>query len=285
MSKRRDGVYVKNLDALHSLMPHIKPSRADSDVYMNIKIPCDNLVKYFNKLKKEEKYANLTYFHLFCTAIGKMIYNRPLLNRFIINKKYYDRKKVNVSFVAKRELNDHSEESFTVVDIEKTDNIFTIADKITNNVKTLRENKEHSVDKLMNFIGKSPKWLKSLLVGIVKFADNHDLLPDSLTKDLLYYSTVIVSNLGSIGSDAAIYHNITNFGTNSMMLMIGKVKEDLVIVNGKAIVQYICEFGINLDERIADGFYMIKSLKLFEYILNNPHLLEDDASEPVTMQE
>ena len=39
----------------------------------------------------------------------------------------------------------------------------------------------------------------------------------------------------------------------------------------------MCEFGANIDERIADGFYFVKSLKLFEYILQNPKLLEDNC--------
>ena len=43
--------------------------------------------------------------------------------------------------------------------------------------------------------------------------------------------------------------------------------------------------GINFDERVADGFYLIKSYKLLEYILQNPELLETKASEKIKIPE
>ena len=38
---------------------------------------------------------------------------------------------------------------------------------------------------------------------------------------------------------------------------------------------------MNVDERIADGVYFAKSIKLFEYILQNPELLETKACEKI----
>ena len=38
----------------------------------------------------------------------------------------------------------------------------------------------------------------------------------------------------------------------------------------------MCEFGITLDERIADGVYFAKCINLMQYIFDNPSLLEDD---------
>ena len=40
----------------------------------------------------------------------------------------------------------------------------------------------------------------------------------------------------------------------------------------------------NIDERIADGFYMIKSFKILEYIINNPKLLEDRADAKIDIK-
>ena len=46
-------------------------------------------------------------------------------------------------------------------------------------------------------------------------------------------------------------------------------------------IRKIVEFGVNIDERIADGYYFTKSIKLLEYILNNPKLLEDNINEKI----
>lgn len=277
MKDRKDGTRVRDLDGMHGLMVYVKPKRADSDVFINTKIDVTNLIKYIEEMKKNEKYKHITYFHAFCMAAGLLIYNRPLMNRFIINKNYYDRKKVTISFVAKREFTDDSEENFSVIEINKSDNIFTISDKISNQVKNVRTNNMNSADKFMDTLGKLPGWIRKIIVFFLKFADNHDLVPSSLTNDSIYHSSLLVSNLGSIGCNS-IYHNLTDFGTNSILMTIGKIEDEPVVINGQVKVRKVCDFGVNIDERIADGFYFVKSLQLYEYILNNPELLEKKAA-------
>ena len=94
-----------------------------------------------------------------------------------------------------------------------------------------------------------------------------------------------MSNIGSIGSKEAIYHNITDFGTNSILVTMGKIyKKEIINEDGKKEIRDFCNFGITLDERIADGFYMIKSIQLLEYILDNPKLLEDDCNAKVEIK-
>lgn len=68
---------------------------------------------------------------------------------------------------------------------------------------------------------------------------------------------------------------MTIFGTNSIVVTIGEIKEEAMVVAGRVVSRYMCEFGVTLDERIADGVYYAKCINLLEYILNNPELLED----------
>lgn len=269
---RRDGKRVKKLDGVHSIIPFMKPRRSNSDVYINYSFDVSNIVKYIDDIKSNN--PNMTYFHIFLAAIAKLIYERPLLNRFIINKKYYDRNEVSLSFVAKEELNDESSESLSVIEIAKSDNLINISEKIFNVVHRIRnESHINDTDKFVCKIGKFPKFMKSVVWKVVTFLDNHDMLPKSLTKNSIYHSSVILSNLGSIGCDA-IYHNLTDFGTNSILITIGEIKKELVVLGDTLEPKYTCNFGINIDERIADGYYFVKSLKKLQEILNNPSELE-----------
>ena len=273
---RRDGIKVKNLDGMHNLMIEIMPKRCDADVYISQKIDVTNLVDYVEKLKKKEEYKNLTYFHTFCIAIGKLIYNRPLLNRFIINKTFYDRKYISLGFVAKKEFTDHSEEVFTTIIIDKKDNLKTISDKTSKKVTNLRNNKTNNTDDFVNKLGHMPKFIRFIAMKIFKFMDNHDLLPKSLTDNLIYYQTALLSNLGSINCDS-IYHHLTDFGTNEALITFGKIKDEPRVINGKVEIRKVLDVGITIDERIADGFYFAKSLKLLEYFFENPKVLEENA--------
>lgn len=267
---RRDGKRVKDIDAMHVLMPYIKPNRCDSDVFINQKLDVTKLVKYYEEMKLKDN--DLTYFHLFITLIAKTIYNRPLLNRFIVNKKYYDRNDVLIAFTAKVNYEDTSKEILKVIKIDPEDNLFSIKEKTLKAVSDVRNAKEEGTNSIMNIIGKLPSFLISLVVKVVKFIDRHDLLPKSLINDNLYYSTCIVSNLGSIKS-SAIYHNLTDFGTSSILATFGEIKEE----NGRKYA----EAGINIDERIADGVYFVKSVKLMQDILNNPKCLEGNVNDKI----
>ena len=286
---RKDAKKVRNLDGLHNVMIDIKPERCDSDVYMNKEIDVTKLIKYVEKYKKEHPDDKITYFHAFAMAFAKTIYNKPLLNRFVANRTFYDRNDVIIAFVAKIAFEEDSEEVMINIKLDKDDNIFTLRDKITKRVAKIRNSKKgekkENTNNIVDVVGKLPKLIRMIVTGALKFLDKHGWLPESITKDNLYYSSVILSNLGNfkIGS---IYHNIVNFGTSSIIATMGMIHKSKVIdKDGKEKIIDVCDFGVNMDERIADGYYFAKSIKVLEYILDNPELLEDRADARIEIDE
>ena len=139
---RKDAKKVRNLDGLHNVMIDIKPERCDSDVYMNKEIDVTKLIKYVEKYKKEHPDDKITYFHAFAMAFAKTIYNKPLLNRFVANRTFYDRNDVIIAFVAKIAFEEDSEEVMINIKVDKDDNIFTLRDKITKRVAKIRNSKK-----------------------------------------------------------------------------------------------------------------------------------------------
>lgn len=278
MKNRRDGKRIKNMSGSGILMPYILPKRGDSEVYINYKLDVTNLIKYVEEKKSKNPEEKLTYFHVFVTAIGKIIYNRPYLNRFVVNKAYYERNNVSISFVAKSEFNDKSEELMSTIIIDEDDTLDTVRKKVLQKVTKVRSKSNNSTNDAIDLIGKFPKFIRDIALKIFFWMDKHDLLPLSMCEDNIYYSTVLVSNLGSIDC-GAIYHHLTEFGTNSIVITIGDIhKEKIINKDDSEDIKDIVEFGICLDERIADGFYFIKSIKLLEDIFNNPEKLEENAN-------
>ena len=274
---RRDAKKIK-MPAMMRLLTYLT-DRQDADVYINRKLDVTELIKYMKD--KKAKNSDITYFHAFSMAIAKVIYNRPKLNRYIINHKCFERHDVIMTFTAKVNFSDDAKEVMSLIKVEKDDNIDKLSDKIKDKVNSFRKKKEqNSTDDSLDALNKLPGWmLKFFVAPIVKFMDRHDLLPKSLNNDLIYNSTVILSNLGSIKC-GAIYHHLTNFGTNGILITIGDIhKEQVVMPNGKVEIRDIVEFGINLDERIADGVYFSKAVNLLDYILRNPKTLEEKANE------
>lgn len=280
---RKNAKRVDNISGLSQILIDLKPDRCVSDVYINQKMDVTELCKYVDKLKK--KGEHITIFHAFMTAIGLVYYNRPYLNRFIANRHIYEHNDIVISFVAKIAFDDNAEEMMILVKIDENDNIHTISKKILDKVDSIRNKKEDKkgANNAIDFLGKLPNIIRIPIVGIFKWCDKMGFLPSSLIEDNLYYSSLIVSNLGSIHC-GAIYHNITNFGNASGLATMGEIKDEEVIINGKKEIRKICEFGINLDERIADGYYFAKSVQLLQYIFDNPKLLEENANTKIEIK-
>ena len=273
--KRKDAKKVKDIDGLHNILIDLKPRRCDSDVYINQKIDMTNLIKFIEKKKKENNEYKITYFHAIAMAFAKVFYNKKLLNRFICDRTTYERKDVVIAFVAKIAFDDKSDEVMINIKVDKDDNIYDISRKISK-----KENTNSAVD----FVGSLPKFIRVPVVGMFKYLDKKGMLPESFTKDNLYYSSIILSNLGNL-KIGSIYHNLANFGTSSFLATIGVIHKDKIIDNdGIEKIVDICDFGINCDERVADGYYFAKAIKMFEYIIENPKLLEDKACEKIEVK-
>lgn len=284
MSKDRR---IKNLTGMGQILIDLKPNRCDSDVYINEKVDVTNLVKYIEK--KKAKGEEITYFHAFVTALAKTIYNREKLNYYVRNRHLYEHNEIVISFVAKVSFEDYSEEVMILIPIDENDTINTISKKIKTKLNNFRNKKETTkkvgANNAIDILGKLPNILRVPIVGIFKWCDRKGILPKSLIEDNLYYSTIIVSNLGSI-SCGAIYHNITDFGTCSGLMTIGEIKdEEIINEKGKKEIRKLCEFGVNLDERIGDGYYFVKSLKLLEHIIDNPSMLDEKCSKKIDIDE
>lgn len=274
---RRDGVKLK-LGGFEKIWNSLKSKRSENEVHILKEIDVTELKKYYDDKKKDNE--KLTYFHLFATAVSKIVFNKPLLNRFIINGNKYVRNDLTLSFVAKTEFTDDANELFTVLRVDEGDTVWSISKKIIGDVKKIRNNEGSATDDFIDRFKYFPKFIIKFIVIILKFLDNHDMLPKSLMAGSIYHSTILLSNLGSIHC-GGIYHNLTNFGTNSVVVTIGEIKENVKVVDGKIDKRYMCQFGITLDERIADGVYFAKCVNLLEYILNNPSLLEDRVDDKI----
>ena len=274
---RRDATRVRDIHGMQNILIDFKPGRCDSAVYMNHKIDMTNFVKFMNKKKKE--IDGLTYYHGIVDVIAKTIYSRPFMNRFIAGRTMYMHKDVSLASSIKVEFEDSAVEALMVIKVDPEDTLLDISRKTKEKVDKIRAAKAAGSDNAngaADTLGKMPKFIRIPVVGFLKLLDKHGWLPKSLMDDNLYYSSAILSNLGTF-KVGAIYHNLTNFGTASSLITFGEIKEE----NGR----WYMEMGATIDERIADGFYFCKALKLIEYIFETPELMLEPAGEKVKYPE
>ena len=271
--KRKDATLIKEVDSFHSIVPYVMPKRTEAEVSFTDVFDVTALKKYMDKRNKK-KDVNIKIFHAICTAVAKVIYLRPKLNIFIAGKKFWQRNDITLSFVVKQKFEDEAEEALMFLKVQEDMNIDKISDIILGKVERVRKDGTNSLDKTMDFVGKLPRPILNVLFFVIRRLEYHGIMPRALQKGDPNYSTCLLSNLGSIGCDSCNHH-LNDYGTNSFMMTIGEMKQD------EATGKWKIQITVNLDERIADGFYFAKSLKLMRFLLSNPKYLEEKISDPV----
>lgn len=103
---------------------------------------------------------------------------------------------------------------------------------------------------------------------------NADAWPEKQNANDPYYNSVILTNLGSIKLHAG-YHHLTNRGTTSVFCIVGERKlRPFYDGQGNMTMRDSVDIGLTVDERIADGYYYSKTVRLFRKLPENPELLE-----------
>jgi hypothetical protein len=280
---RFDGYWLRDeAPALGQFMAYLMPNRADNEAHINVDIDCRPLDAFLarkNEGRTEDKY---TYFHLFLAATVKCFVLRPRMNRFISGNRLYMRDHISVSFVVKKRFEDKAEEGLAYKRYGENDTIDTLHESIMEEIHQCRREDvlDNSTD-MMTKLLKLPRWMLRILVNILFTLDRNGKVPYDLIKADPNYSSIFMTNLGSIGMDSG-YHHLNNWGTNSFFVMIGKKHlapewhED-----GSCTVRPVISLGFTLDERIGDGYYYAGTVRLLHKLLENPELLELPFSTPV----
>jgi len=278
---RRDGYKVK-VPGLQTVMACLMPNRTDCECFLNEKLDVTELLRYLEEKNRTNPEIRMTVFHCIVMALAKMVRERPLMNRFIQGGSIYQRYEISFAFVARRRFTDHSEEALMFMVPKDTDTVDDIARQIVGEVHEARKS-EHAtggVDELLDRFAAMPKPLMMFLIWIIRCLDFWGINPEFITEGDPNYSSIFLSNLGSIRCPA-VYHHLNNYGTNSLMVTIGTIhKEKVLMEDGREEIRDIVEFGATIDERIGDGFYFARSLKLLKYLFANPALLDEPLSSP-----
>ena len=282
-NKRRDGKRVIWPDGYHNILPYIMPKRTEAEISMTEQFDVTDLVKYMAE-RNEKEGTNLKIFHAICTAVARPVYHRPKLNYFISGRTYYERPDITLSFVVKQKFEDEAEETLMFLKVDPDMNFDSISKLIIGDVTKVRKEKSNDLDKLMNFVGSLPRPILEAFFGTLKVLEYHGIMPKSLTAGDPNYSSVLLSNLGSIKSDSC-YHHLSNYGTCSVMITIGVLhKEQKLMDDGTWQERDVINCTFTIDERLADGFYFAKSLRIAKYMLEHPEVMNEPIKKPVPVE-
>ena len=276
LGDRRDGRLVRKTDALHFVVPMLFPNRCDNEANIKLRIDLTRTNIFIDEKNAQNPEYKYKLFQIIVAAIAKTFVLRPRLNRFIKNGSTYERNKITESFVVKKEFSDNGGEALAVIEISPDDTLNTIRGKIYKEITAGRDKNKSdtSMSSMETFMRITPVPIAKAFANFVSFLDRYGKVFPAFIASDPYYTSVILSNLGSIGMKAG-YHHLANWGTNSLFVAIGEIKKRPYFdEDGNATMKESVVISITVDERIADGYYYSKSVRLLKGLIENPRFLE-----------
>ena len=282
---RVDAVRVRDLDGLHLIIPGMRPNRTDNEAFIRELIDTTAIDAYVARRNAENPQYKYTMFHVILAALGRAVDMRPRMNRFIMGGKFYDRNDITFSMIAKKAFSDNGAEGIAILKYDpesEKGSVDEMHDKLCAFTYELRNHdRTDSTTDSINIITKMPSGMTYFFMRLLNWLDKKGHMPWVLAKDDPYNSTVFISNLGSIKLNAG-YHHLANWGSNSVFVVVGERKMfPFYDGEGKQTVHPGMEIGLTIDERIADGYYYSKTIKLLVKLLNEPELLERPLNEEI----
>lgn len=281
---RKDAYLVRKLDSMHYIMPYNLPSRTANEAVLNETVDLTAVKAYVEKKNTADIEFKYTFFHVIAAAIAKTIVLRPKLNYFYSGNRLWEKKEISLSFVVKKKFTDDGGEALATVvcpkeGVNPLEHVYQEVKRIVYHVRT--QDKNNEIGDIMDIFFKMPHWMISLVFKILRRMEFHGHYPTALMNGDPYYSSCFISNLGSIKMHAQ-YHHLAEWGTNSLFCIIGEKKPTpFYSYDGSFEIKDALELGITVDERIADGVYFAKSIKILQKLLANPELLELPVETPV----
>ena len=282
MGDRFDATYLKDVDSMHFIMPFMYPDRCDNQAFFTFKIDLTNLNAYLAKKNADNPEYKYNMFQCVVAAALKTIFLRSKLSIFIHNRKMYRRNEVSAAFTVKQEFADNGGEVLAFLHAKPEWTIDDVHNEIHRQLLKLKtkgyaDESTSIIDKL----NKAPKWITRPLIGGICRLEKIGLIPPAMVETDPYHSSIVLANLGSIGLPNG-YHHLTNWGTTSMFLLIGTIGRLPFYENDTVTFRDGVEIGFTVDERIADGFYFARSIKMLQLFLQQPELLERPMNEKLS---
>jgi long-chain acyl-CoA synthetase len=271
---RFDGLEeARGISTLRRFLPLAIPRRSDAVLFFQLDVPHGPAAAFLDAHAVDDPAEPLSLFHLVLAACLRTLVERPQLNRTVLNGRLLEREALSLTFSVKKGKRDGARIVPTKVDFEPTDTLWEVRRKVNAAVRTSRDPAAESAsERELDAVLRLPRPLARGILGVVSRLDARGWLPRRVFANDPRRTSAFVGNLGSIGLDAS-FHHLSDEGTASIHMTLGKVKPTVVAEAGEPVVRDAFTLRVAIDDRIVDGFYCAGSLKRLEHWLTHPEAL------------
>ena len=280
---RRDATLIKKTDGLHYVMPIIYPGRCANEAFISTRVDLTETARYLEEKNADNENPDFKYtlFHVIVTAAFKIFTLYPQLNYFIQNKNIYKRNHLSAGFVVRKKLEADSTEGGALLFADPDDTIVTIREKLYKVITQSRSDEGDASANAADMLQKLPRFVGKAVIEALVVMDRFGVAPKDMVASDPYQASIMLTNLGSVGMDAG-YHHLTEWGTNSCFIIIGKrEKHPFFDDEGNVTMKDSVNLGLTVDERIGDGYLFSQAVQTLNALIADPWQLDRPLSEKI----
>ena len=240
------------LEVYQKLELQMMPTRHESAIYTTMTIKSESLKSFL-------KENNLKIFSWVIYACLKTVNEFPILKRFVLKGLLYEHKKLTIATVVKKDKTIEGDNGFVKLVLDETMSAHDVHNQLYHNIDESRTSQGNGSDALMKVMGVFPIGIFRLVKGGLSLLDRLDLLPNSIIDSDPLHTTAMIANLGSIQGHS-VQHHLYNWGTASLFITFGRLREDGTL-----------DLTFTIDERISEGMVLFKALDYFRHVMENPY--------------
>jgi hypothetical protein len=269
LGRRPDGLIAEDVPGYRRFMPALMPSRTGSTVYFDREVEVAAAERFVAETREQHSELHPTLFHVLLWSLGRMFHRYPRINRFLAGGRLYDRDGIWLSFTAMTEVSDDGELVEVKHRFDPDQSFAEFVRAVEGAVAELRGGAEAPTDGELALFLHLPPVLRRGVVTLAGLAHDLNLLPRSFIERDPFFASAFVTNLGSVGIDAA-YHHLYEYGTIPVFCVLGLVHDAVVARDGKPAVARVATLRFSYDERVEDGHYAAQAVQYLCAVMADP---------------
>ncbi len=250
-------------------MPALMPTRNGSAVFFEQQIRIDATERFVATTRADHPDLHPTLFDVVLWALARTFEHHPRINRFVAGGRLYQRDGVWISFTAKTELSDDGVLVEVKHRFDPGQPFPELVRDLQVSIDEARAGVEGLADKELDLFLHLPPILRRGVVRAASGANVLNLLPRGFVEGDPFFASAFVTNLGSVGLDAA-FHHLYEYGTIPVFCTLGRVHDAVVAEDGEPMVARVATVRFTYDERVEDGMYAGHALDDFRAWLEHP---------------
>lgn len=271
---RRDGRLVDDLPSVRRVVPHLMPTRLDATVFYPHHLEVERLMAWLDEVNLERPAdEQIRFFHVMLAALARLFHQRPELNRFISGRRTYEHRDISFAFTVKKAYTDEADEVQARISFTGGETVDEVRVKVDAALERARNHTRNESDVLVSRLVRLPGPLLAAIAQTAWALDSVNRLPRVLQDAIPTYASAYLVNLGSLHAEAP-FHHLYRRGTAGVFVSIGTIRPEPVVDAGGVIVaRRRVNVVYTVDERVTDGFYLVRSAHILQQMVDDPAAL------------